>query len=63
MYIPRGTFLYHTRGSDNFYQFSVLLQSDLAKFPGGGGARGYFSGGYVPPGTPNLVPRSKKNFS
>ena len=27
-----------------------------------GGPLGYFLGGYVPPGTPNWQPRSKKNF-
>ena len=28
--------------------------------PGGGGALGYFLGGYVPPGTPNWHPVLKK---
>ena len=28
--------------------------------PGGGGALGYFWGGYVPPGTPNWHPVPKK---
>ena len=28
---------------------------------GGGGALGYFLGGYVPPGTPNWHPVLKKN--
>ena len=30
--------------------------------PPGGGALGYFLGGYVPPGTPNWHPVLKKNF-
>ena len=36
---------------------------DLPKIspsPGGGGALGYFLGGYVPPGTPNWHPVLKK---
>ena len=32
----------------------------LAEHPGGG-ALGYFLGGYVPPGTPNWHPVLKKN--
>ena len=32
------------------------------KNPGGGGALGYFLGGYVPPGTPNWHPVLKKIF-
>ena len=30
---------------------------------GGGGALGYFLGGYVPPGTPNWNPALKKKIS
>ena len=37
-----------------------LIKEDV--FPGGGGALGYFLGGYVPPGTPNWHPVLKKNF-
>ena len=37
-------------------RIKVLLASG-----GGGGALGYFLGGYVPPGTPNWHPVLKKN--
>ena len=37
-------------------------KTQWTKTPGwGGGAPGYFLGRYVPPGTPNCPPRSKKN--
>ena len=34
----------------------------LIVVPSGGGALGYFLGGYVPPGTPNWHPVLKKNL-
>ena len=32
-----------------------LISSGVSLVPGGGGALGYFLGGYVPPGTPNKI--------
>ena len=44
---------WHKKKKDNFKQQGGFL-------PGGGGALGYFSGGYVPPGTSNWHPVLKK---
>ena len=55
------------------FKYINLLDTEILAHvftPGGGGALGYFLGGYVPPGTPNwhavqekiplkLIPRSK----
>ena len=38
----------------------LVLIAKLARPPGGGGALGYFLGGYVPPGTPNWHPVLEK---
>ena len=49
---------------DRLSQSPSLLISDpvpvVGPSPGGGGALGYFLGGYVPPGTPNWHPALKK---
>ena len=39
-----------------------IESSGTATYPRGGGALGYFLGGYVPPGTPNWHPVLKKIF-
>ena len=39
---------------------SDYIREENGKLPGGGGALGYFLGGYVPPGTPNWLPVLKK---
>ena len=41
------------------FKIPVLMQMEI---PGGGGALGYFLGGYVLPGPPNWHPILKKNF-
>ena len=43
-------------------EFGILVFEEKGKAPGrrGGGAIGYFLGGYVPPGTPNWHPVLKK---
>ena len=61
-------FFYHegAKGDD----FIQKISFDAASIPvsgevsrgGGGGALGYFLGGYVPPGTPNWHPVLKNNF-
>ena len=38
-----------------------FLHQKFTQLPGGGGALGYFLGGYVPPGNPNWHPVLKKN--
>ena len=38
---------------------SDYIREENGKLPGGG-ALGYFLGGYVPPGTPNWLPVLKK---
>ena len=45
-----------------YYLIAVITEPSLAAvaIPGGGGALGYFLGGYVPPGTPNWHPVLKK---
>ena len=37
-----------------------IVEQNKTFSPGGGGALGYFSDGYVPPGTPNWHPVLKK---
>ena len=37
-----------------------MSHKSLYFVPGGGGALGYFLGGYVPPGTPNWHPALEK---
>ena len=47
-----------------FVMLNITFHSfrHVQKARGGGGALGYFLGGYVLPGTPNWPPRSKKTF-
>ena len=63
----RVDLFYDFRGKskrDRLSQSPSLLISDsvpvVGPSPGGGGALGYFLGGYVPPGTPNWHPALKK---
>ena len=44
---------------DIVQSFTPLIEIGFS--PGGGGALGYFLGGYMPPGTPNWHPVQKKN--
>ena len=47
-----------------YYLIAVITEPSLAAVAipgGGGGALGYFLGGYLPPGTPNWHPVLKKN--
>ena len=46
--------------SSVIYCLEMLFWGITVKRPGGG-ALGYFGGGYVPPGTPNWHPVLKKN--
>ena len=41
--------------------FPISKRQHTSCIPRGGGALGYFFGGYVPPGTPNWHPVLKKN--
>ena len=43
------------------HDITATAKDYLCVSPGGGGALGYFLGGYVPPGTPNWHPVLKKN--
>ena len=44
-------------------QAPIFMIVSVTYYPGGGGgALGYFLGGYVPPGDSKLAPRSRKNF-
>ena len=44
------------------FQIGPTSHSFSEANPGGGGALGYFWGGYVPPGTQNWHPVLKQNF-
>ena len=43
-----------------FPKFAVIFQHRDGSLDPGGGALGYFLGGYVPPGTPNWHPFLEK---
>ena len=53
-------------GQSRFENRLVKLKEKICLLPArrlpGGGALGYFLGGYVPPGTPNWHAVPKKNF-